>query len=467
MATDLQLAYAGLTGKQERYDLLWRYYDGDHPLVYNASKLREVFRDLDAGFNENWSAVVVNTILDRISIERFQIGDGRDEGRNDALLVMWRESGLDLASYDAHLCTLVTGEAFIVCGEGDDGPEAYFNDSRLAHMVYEDARPNTPRFAAKWWEEAAPNSNATLTRLTLYYADRFEYYVAHAARADIGSAAAFEPAELPTAPNPYGEIPVYHLRRELRAIVSELADVIAPQAQLNKMLADMMIAAEFGAYRQRYIISQVASGVKLRNAPNEIWDLPASDGEGQATSVGEFSATDLGNYLAAIERSANVIATISGIPKTLLFETGNIPSGASLRALEAPLVRKAERYANRWESVWRRVARWLMGVTPGTGAVQVTDIDVVWAEPATTQPETDAATVKTMVEAGVPLRTALRRQGWSDSELDQMATDEEDEQAASANLAGAYLAAAEANANRQAAQAAPGVAVTEGDANAA
>lgn len=450
MPTDVEFAYAYLAGKQESYDLLWRYYDGDHPLVYNASKLREIFKDIDASFNENWSAVVVNSILDRISIERFQVGDGRDTAQSDTLYDLWRMTGLDLDAYDAHLCALVTGEAFIVCGEGADGqPEAYFNDSRLCHIVYEDASPHTPRFAAKWWEETDV-FGSTATRLTLYYPDRFEYYSAPRKREEISSAAAFAPMAPDRAPNPYGEIPVYHLRRERRAIISELADIVAPQAQLNKVLADMMIAAEFGAYRQRYIISQMAGGTKLKNAPNEIWSLPAGDGEGQGTQVGEFQATDLTNYLAAIDRSANVIATIAGLPKTLLFATGDVPSGASLRALEAPLVRKAERYAGRWEVTWRQVLRLLMRLGGG-GDVPVTDIDVIWAEPATTQPETDAVTVKTLVEAGVPLRTALRKQGWSDTELDQLEQDQSDERAAGADLAAAYMAAAEQNANRQAA----------------
>lgn len=467
MSTDVEIAWAGLVGKQDRYDLLWRYFSGDHPLVYNASKLREIFRDIDATFNENWSAVVVNTVLDRIGIERFQVGDNPDDTAGETLLDLWRQTGLELDAYDAHLCALVTGEAFVVCGEGPDGePEAYFNDSRLCHMVYEDARPHVRRFAAKWWEEADPDGKTTHTRLTLYYPDRFEYYTTPRPRVEISSAKAFEPLSPGSAPNPYGEIPVYHLRRERRAIVSELADIIAPQAQLNKILADMMIAAEFGAYKQRYVISQAVIAGKLKNAPNEIWDIPASDGEGQPTAVGEFGTTDLSNYLAAIERSANVIATISGLPKALLLSQGDVPSGAALRALEAPLVRKAERYSHRWEATWRQVLRWLLRVAAGQD-VPAGDIDVIWQEPGTTQPETDAVTVKTLVEAGVPLRTALRRQGWSDAELDQMEQDQADEEQAGADLATAYLAAAEATANRQAAQAPAGVAQNGAVTNAA
>ena len=452
MPTDLELAYAYIKGKQTQYDLWWDYYDGEHPIVYNASRLKEIFSNIDAQFNENWAGTVVNTILDRIGIERFQIGD--DERTGDALAHLWRATGLELDAYDVHRCALVTGEAFVICGVAEDGkPEAYYNDSRRVHMFYEDSRPTTRRMAAKYWEEGYGNDKVTY--LTLYYPDRYEYYFAPRPWVNISNANSFEPAELPMAPNEFGLLPVFHVRREQRPSASELTDVIPVQAMLNKTLSDMMIASEFGAFKQRYIISQASPG-KLKNAPNEIWDIPAGDGEGQSTSVGEFSATELGNYLSAIERSANVIATISGIPKTLLFETGNVPSGASLRALEAPLVRKAERYAHRWEVSWRRVLQWLLRASGG-GEVEETDIDVIWQEPATTQPETDAVTVKTLVEAGVPLRTALRRQGWSDAELDQLADDEADEQASAATMASAYMAAAERNVNRQAAEGAPGV----------
>src|SRR3990172_7299483 len=216
MITDVEIAWAFLAGKQERYDLLWSYFEGQHPLVYNASKLREIFKNIDATFNENWSSVVVNTVLDRIAIERFQVGDGTDTTQGDALLDLWRSTGLDLDSYDAHLCALVTGEAFIVCGEDADTGEvqAYFNDSRLCHMIYEDAKPRKPRFAAKWWEELDPSATGAqakyVTRLTLYYPDRFEYYTARGQRAEINAASAFQPRlegnRPPTASNPYGEI---------------------------------------------------------------------------------------------------------------------------------------------------------------------------------------------------------------------------------------------------------------------
>lgn len=448
-ATDVERAYVALAGKQELYDLYWDYYDGRHPLLYSARKLRDLFEDLEVHFNENWIAVVINTILDRIAVERFQVGD--DRAASDELFQLWRDTGLSLDAYDAHLCALVTGESFIVCGEDEDGPHAYYNDSRLCHMFYRDDRPNVPRFAAKWWEETEIGTTRVTTYLTLYYPDRLEYYSTPRRAADISSGRAFELRE-DVGPNPAinadGMIPVFHIRRERRGIISEIADIIPLQAALNKLLADMMVAAEFGAFKQRYFISQFGGNLKLKNAPNEIWNLPGSDGEGQATSVGEFGATELNNYLGAIERSANVIATVAGIPKALLMESGGqFPSGASLRALEAPLVKKAHRLANRWEPVWVDILRWLGRVSLGRD-IPESDLDVVWADPSSVDTETVATTSKTLVEAGVPLATALRRQGWTDAELDQMATDQAAEQARNATLAAAYVTMAEDNASR-------------------
>ncbi len=454
MPTDIEYAYTYLAGKQERYDLLWDYYTGNHPLVYNASKLREIFKDLNANFSENWCGVVVNTILDRIGIARFQIGDGKDEARQDALAQLWRQTELDRDAYDAHLCALVTGEAFIVCGVDEAGNlEAYFNDSRLCHMIYEEGKPHTPRLAAKWWEQTLTDDNGTsriVTNLTLYYPDRLEYWQSPHERAHLSNSKSFLLQS--TASNPYGEIPVYHLRRERRELSSELADIIPLQAQLNKMLADMMIAAEFGAFKQRYVISAFVgegNNLKLKNRPNEIWNIPGGADGDQPTQVGEFAATELANYLSAIDRAANVIATVAGLPKTLLTATGDIPSGASLRALEAPLIKKAERYSARFEPVWRNVLGWLMAVS-GQGAVDPDDIDIVWQETGTTQPEEDATTAKLWVEAGMPLKTVLRKQGWSEAEIEQLETDEADEQAKAATLAQAYMQQAETNASRQA-----------------
>ena len=109
--------------------------------------------------------------------------------------------------------------------------------------------------------------------LTLYYKDRLEYYITQKTYKGTDmptGAAAFRPAETPKAPNPYGEIPVFHFRPNRHAKGELSKSITTLQDAVNKLLADMMVAAEFGAFKQRWIISN-ADTKALKNAPNEVW----------------------------------------------------------------------------------------------------------------------------------------------------------------------------------------------------
>lgn len=426
MPSDLEIAFNCIKAKRPRYDMFWNFYEGNHPLVYAASRLQEIFRHIDAHFSENWCSVVVDSVLERVRIESFNVND--EEAMNERLNRLWLDTGLILDSYDAHLCALVTGEAAIMVGLDDDGNvEAYYNDSRLIHVQYDPEHPRVMQFAAKLWDDR-DEYGKRVWYLTLYYPDRFEQHSVQKEELP-DNARGFTSVD--SMPNPYGLIPLFHFTTDRRAMVSELQNVINPQNQLNKILADMMVAAEFGAFKQRYIISQVETKTPLKNKPGLVWDIQAGDGVGQPTQVGELSETELGNYLAALDRGANVIAAISRTPKHYFFQTGDVPSGEALRAMESPLTKKATRYAERFEPTWRALGAFLLQLAK-LGTFAANDLDVVWTEPATDTPLTEGQTVQTYVAAGVPLRTALRRQGWSDTELEQMDADRQLEEQAQA-----------------------------------
>lgn len=416
--TDLERAFRALTDKAATYDALWDYYEGSQPLRYSTERLEQVFRDLRTRFVQNWCAVVCDAALDRLNLIRFDVAG--DDVARDRVNALWQSTGLDLDENDAHAAALVCGESYIIIWPDEDGAtQAYYHDPRLAHVFYEADNPRRKRFAAKWW------LGDERRYLTLYYLDRLEYYVSRGKGLDVSSAAAFEPADPPTAPNPYGEVPVFHLRRERRNVSSELANAITLQDAVNKLLADMMVAAEFGAFRQRYVIANADPG-RLRNAPNEIWAIPAGDGQGQATSVGEFGQTDLGVYLQAMDKLASSIAIITRTPKHYLFAQGGDPSGEALIAMEAPLNRKVGQYIERFTAVWREVAAFLLRLE--NLAVDPMDVTPVWEPVETVQPLTESIIRQNAIAAGIPLATALRREGWTDAELEQMQADQAEEQ---------------------------------------
>ena len=148
---DVTIAVNALNAKKPIYDRLWDYYDGNHELMYSSGKLKEAFNGLNANFSLNWCEVVVNAVHERMELVQF-VATG-DKQKTRALNDWWEESEMDLDADDVELCALVTGEAFVIVWPEEDGVlGAYYNDSRLCHVFYEDDRPKQMRFAAKWWQ---------------------------------------------------------------------------------------------------------------------------------------------------------------------------------------------------------------------------------------------------------------------------------------------------------------------------
>lgn len=428
MTTDVERAVKALSAKKEHYDRLWEYYDGKQPLIYSTKRLREVFKNLDARFTQNWCEVIVNSVLERVMLEQFVLPG--NEQAAQALNQWFKASELHIDADDVHMCALVTGEAFVIVWPNhDDQLEAYYNDSRLVHAFYEAENPRQMRYAAKWWL-----TDDGRARLTLYYPERLEYYVTEGEAKKLEKSTKFvpfavEPGTDAVVENPLGVIPVFHFRRERRAIASELTpSVLDTQDAINKLFADMMVSGEFAAFKQRYIISNADIG-NLKNAPNEIWDIPAGDGLGQDTEVGEFAETQLGNFMGAMKDLAVSLAKMTRTPQSYFFlGARSDPSGEALITMEGPLVKKVRKYIRRFAATWQQLA----GFAAQTMGVEVDPLQlkVVFDDPTTTQPLTQSQTRETNVRAGVPLRTQLRGEGWTEMELAQLDADRQAEAAA-------------------------------------
>lgn len=437
MPTDLQIAVSALTAKKPRYDMLYAYFDGDQPLVYSSEKLRDIFSSISARFTENWCAVVVDSVLDRLTLRSLTVSD--DETATKALGAAREQSGLIDDEDALHEDICVVGEAFAMVGidEATGAPQAFRNDPRLCHAEYEAGNPRRVRFAAKWWAE--PDG----VRLNLYYPDRTEHYTTRREfkAGETPTDKAFEPlGDEPVTQNEWGVLPVFHFRTNRRRIKSQLDSVVELQDSVNKLFSDCMVAAEFAAYRQRYVISQV--GVTgLRNVPFGIWDIPGSDGQGQATSVGEFAHTPLSNYLDALNKLSADIGIITRTPRHYFFAQGGDPSGEALIAMEAPLNKKVLRLQNALAPTWRDLAAFLLLL-----AGEPVPSQRVWAQyepPETVQPRTDAEILKLQVEAGIPLTNALRDRGWTQADLDELADDMRAERVAQSSYADAVLTQAQ------------------------
>jgi hypothetical protein len=421
---DLKIVYEALTAKQSRHNELWNYYDGKHRMKWTNEKLQEIFRNENLVACENWCSVIVDAPNDRIQLERMDVPD--NEQASTRLTEIITETQLDLDQDSVHLDAILTGEAYVIAWKREDGTiEAYYNDARNVTAVYEADRPDMMRVAGKWWVD-----DAKRRRITLYYPDKIEYWRStnevqnQSCTFSAGHWQRFTDDEADgIGENPFGQIPVFHFRSDRRS-TSCLQNAISLQDTVNKTLADMMVCSEFGAYPQRWMIAHVDGEGQLPYGPGRTLALPPADKDTQPVSVGTFEAANLANFTGVIDNLAQAMAVISRTPKHYFWAQGGVPSGEALIAMEAPLNKRVERYIKRFRAIWDRLGRFLL-VLDGLGDVE--KVESVFADHRTVQPIMEATIRKTNVDAGVPLRTQLRDEGWSEDQLDQMEADKADQ----------------------------------------
>lgn len=396
---DIKLAFETIDGKHKKLDTLFSYYDGPQPLVYSTERLRNTFDKINAHFEINWMSVVVDAALDRLQLTGFTT---QDESIDQKLKDIFDRLHIDLEADDAHAASLVTSQSYVIVWKQDDEVVLYYNDPRMCHVFYEDADPRKKRFAAKKFEREDKKNE-----ITLYYRDRIEHWVTD--KKDPGeSSYKLENTE----ENGFNVIPVFDLRSP-----GEIFKVLTSQDAINKLFADMMVAAEFGAFVQRYVISQSDPG-NLKNSPGQVWWIPAGDGAGQDASIGQFSSTDLGNYLDAMDKIANYIAIITRTPKHYFMSSGSNLSGEALVAMEAPLVKKCQKRQKQFQAQWQDIVSFIAQLS----GLQVApdDVTCLWERVESVQPKTEAETMEKSINSGIPLEIYLKRNGWTEEEVNEI-----------------------------------------------
>lgn len=416
--SDLKNAFDLLEAKSPRYKTYFEYYDGIQPLIFASQAMTKQFGKGGFKLNENWCSFVISSTLDRIVLNGIT---SEDENITNTLKSIWDGQDFDLLSRDVHESALVAGESYIIAWPDETGrPEAYCNDPRICHIQYDSEHPRRKLWAAKRWIDYDG-----YMRMTMYYPDHLEYYMSTRKADQISTEKSLHPMDPPSAPNPYGEVPVFHYRiQRQRGTKSDLNDVLSLQDGLNKELTDLFVCSEFNAFPQRYIISNAEDmQATIKNRPGKIWQLAAainSDAHStQPTSVGQFPAADMDSYLKVKANLAEIICTLTHTPRHYLLNDGGVNlSGEALIAMEAPLNKKCRDRIAAFSPTWQRLAAFMLKLS----GIQAEPKQLVtdWEEPATVQPRTAAEITQIRVSSGIPLSSALKMEGMSSAEIAQI-----------------------------------------------
>ena len=430
--SDVTRAFKHFKDVYLKYCAYYDYFDGNQPLRYSTERLKLAFEQIRPKFRQNWCAVVINAVLDRMDLYGWNVAD---ETMNAVLADIWAEAGLSLESNEVHESALVCGESFLIGWKEEGMPlEFYFNDPRRAACFYDSDRPKIKTYAAKWWD--ADDG----CHLLLYYPDRLERYLApgkmmsELRTQDDANAFRLEPDGITA--NPFGMIPVFHFRNSLRSHESDLKNVTEIQDAINKLFCDMMVTAEFSAFPARYVISSAEIDT-LQNAPNMIWDLPAGLEGQQNTQVGTLEAANLNNYSGQIEALAQSISSITRTPRHYFDHQSNQISGEALITMEAPLVKKVYQKRELFGDVWQEVGQFAL--LANGYIIRKNDVTCQWTKAEADQPLTEAQIIVNYRNGGLPLKSALRLSGYTEAEIQIIEEEAAEERQAQNDLAALYL----------------------------
>lgn len=427
---DLDWGLEVLADRRAGYQLYRRYYDGDHRLTFATEKFRSAFGSLFQTMADNLAPTVVDAIADRLQVEAFS-------SEPDVPLVqdIWEGNRMPRRSGEVHLGALREGDAYVIVWPDRAGTVRLWPQDPKAVVVRydEDDEPDRIIWAAKVWRVHVDGQ--VRSRANLYYPARIEKYLSRGRDAE--KSGQFDPY-IPDGETDYivtniwDEVPVFHFANNASVGDygrSELKDVIPLQDGLNKAIADMLVAMEFHAYPQRWVVGlEVDTDPDTGRAVNPPFK-PGADrlwtvGD-PAAKFGQFDPAGLEGFLRVQDSFRAEIARVTGTPMHYLMLSGEFPSGESMKTAEARLVKKVFDRQVAFGDVWEDAMSLAVRMAGGP-AIELTSI---WENPETRSDLYEAQTQQIKQDIGVSQDQSLREMGYTPDEIDAMREERGNQQA--------------------------------------
>lgn len=417
----LDRLYGELAERRKYAEVMRRYYDGDPPVAAIAEKARDAFKRLLKQARLNVAGLVVDATTERMQVDGIRLGDA--EAGDENAWRIWQGNNLDADSDLLITETVKVGRAFALVAPNPRNPSLPLvtpEDMTQAIVAY---RPGNRRERVAGLKTWIDDWTAQLMA-TLYLPNGLCKFQAPAPKSGDARRPRWVRREVKgetwPAPNPLGVVSLIELRNRpdlLGGAYSELHDVLDDQDRLNKTLIDRLMAQEFSAYRQRWMTGYEVpvddSGQPIepfKAAVDRLWIVEDGD-----VKLGEFSATDLAPYLAAVEADIQHMAARTRTPSQYLLGTMANISGDALKAAESGLVSKVKQ---RQRPIGEGIEEIVRLALRAAGDSRPTEkLEVIWHNPEfRTEGELVDALTK-MEKLGVPREALWERWGASQTEI--------------------------------------------------
>lgn len=434
-----------LTQQAVRVQHLEAYYRGDHNLAFASNKFREAFGGLFTSFADNFCRLVPDAVHERLTVQGFRMGT--NQPADDAAWRIWQANGLDVKSSQAFREALIKGEAAFSVWAGPDPKTPLIRVETADQMVVSIDPGSGQRLAAlKRWVGIDGHYY-----VTLFLPDRVEKYRSDAPASKIATPVVVKvngaetetvdagfwkrydrwekrqmPGEEWPIPNPLKVVPVIPIINMPRLDGTGEAEhqaVMPLQDAINKEVADMLVASEFAAFRQKW-----ATGVEIptdETTGEPIEDMRAAVSRAWMTDnkdarFGDFEATDLDNYTKAIEMLIQHVATISRTPPHYLLSTGVMPNDESQAAAETGLIAKVKDRMRDYSEPLEEMMRLAFRIAGDEEKASVIDSEVIWANPEYRSVNELMNALMLEQKLGVPNEILWEKIGYSPQQIERI-----------------------------------------------
>ncbi len=399
-------------------ELFHDYLRGDQPLPVIPNGVPNDVRQMAEMSRINVCKLAVDVPSQSMFVDGFRDPDSQE---NVETWAVWQANKMDAHQTAIYRAAFTYGTSYLKVVPGDAGPVMRGVSPRNMTAVYDDD-PDWPVFAL----EVVQRYGYTEFRL---YDDEAIYVLINNEDKARERNQKWAPELVGETMHGRGVAPIVRFRNGENLdndTVSELDPLIPLQDQMDRTTFDLLVAQEFGAFRQRYIMGWMAAdeNERLKASAARIWTFDDPD-----TKVGEFGQTDLKGYLDSRQALMEQFGVVSQVPPHNLLgqminlsaealvaaEVGHSRKMNQIETLFGEAVEQAQRLAGSYIGVevsdsaqvrWRDTeARSFAATVDGLGKLAEmlhVPVEVLWEKiPGFTQQ--DVTSAKAIMKQGDPI----------------------------------------------------------------